>query len=439
MAGDTTKPRVAAPSSGIGDIAELVKLVSGETTQSTQTGDTGALSAIIAELAANNGPQQQALLESIFQQAAGKIPGIMGNTYNATGSRAAPGKLSPQLQDLMSQVTLAAQQQLASQSLQNSGQRVQAGQAIAGANRTASNVQATGATKFLQDVTKLAGANSAVKSLTGGKFDPFDKLKSGVEQVASMFSGGSGSPGLSVSGAAPAGAGMSADLSGLNIGSNLNPGSLSVALDAASALNGTNWAAALDPTMPDFTSASAVQAPDTSGLNLGSNLEFGSTSVADPGLSLTDPDFANFSLSSDGATTSESGSNYGSYLKLAKYADNPSQVKDIFGFSDGDWKDDISDVTDAASIAAPPLGMVRPALNLVDSFDKSAGEFVTNPQGFIDGLLHGENDFVNANIQLADGVVQTVVDTGDMLGRAGETVGNAVGDVFESIGDFFGF
>lgn len=440
MAGETSKPRVSTPSSGVGDIAEVLKLIAGENSTSTQTGDTGPLSAIISELAGNNSAQQTAVLQSIFQQAAGKIPGIMGNTYNATGSRAAPGQLPPQLQDLMAQVTLAAQQQLAAQSLQNSGQRIQAAQTIAGANRSAVTKEASGAQKVLQDITKLAGANGAIKSLTGGKFDPFDKLKSGVEQVAGMFSGG-GSPGMapiSVNPATPLSSGGGADLSGLNIGSNLGVASGSTALDVLGSLDGTNFAALMDPSMPS-AGAAVLQSPDVSNLNLGGNLEFGSTSVADAGTSLTDPDFANFSSGSSAPASTGSGTNYGSYLKLANYADNPKQVESIFDFSDGDWKDDVSDVTDAASIAAPPLSMVRPALNLMDSFDKSAWQAVSDPGGFVDGIFHGDNDFINANFGLATGGVQTLVDTGDMIGRAGETIGNAIGDVFEDIGSFFGF
>lgn len=441
MAG-TEKTTVPQPaSSGIGEITDLVKLLTGTQTSSTQSGDTGALSSIIAELTANNPAQQQAVLQSIFQQAAGKIPGIMGNTYNATGSRGAPGQLTPQLQELMSQVTLAAQQQMAAQSLQNSQQRISAAQTIANANRSATTKEHAGGQSFLQDAAKLLATADVAKKLTG--FDAIAKTKDGVKSLIDMIAGdaGGGSPGD-----------IARLMSSVDFNSN----------DPTNVLTGADWASLGDSAVSGVSRpteiALALQSLDSASPQ---TVDFSSLISSNDVNAVTDwngnpdgsqlstsdwdqlgADASNFSSGSDAAASSGSGTNYGSYLKVADYIDKPEKAKDIFDLSDGDWKDDISDVTDAGAIVLPPLAAVRPALNMVDAQHQEMANFVTDPNQWWKDVIGGDSPLVNAHVDMANGIVQSVVGTGDMLGRATETAGNAVGDlaqgIGDSVGDFFG-
>lgn len=467
MAG-TEKATVPVQSGGgISEITDLVKLLTGTQTSSAQTGDTGALSSIIAELGANSPAQQQAVMQTIFQQAAGKIPGIMGNTYNATGSRAAPGQLSPQLQDLMSQVTLAAQQQMAAQSLQNSQQRIAAAQTIAGANRSAVTREATGGTKFLQDAGKLLATADVAKKLTG--FDAVAKVKSGAKSLFDMAtadSGAAGTSGMQLVSGDPGSFGAAGDLSGLNFGSmpgyegvsSLMPTGIDQLVATLGGDSGSS-AASLD-IGGLMSSADSITSADVNAVTNWNGNTDGST-LSNSDWDAMGDDATNFSSGSDASASSGSGTNYGSYLKAAKYIDDPKSVEDIFDFSDGDWKDDIGDVTDAGSLYWAPLGFVRPALTVLEqgvghgidiavANTESALDLWSDPDQWLKDLTTGNNKSVNSMLEgteeglqlagdFASGIGQSVVDTGDMIGRATETVGNAVGDVFESVGDFFGF
>lgn len=226
----------------------------------------------------------------------------------------------------------------------------------------------------------------------------------------------------------------------------------------------------------------SVGSPDLTGGAGYSTYTMGSTPTDVKGNNLEDYGIdSNFSAGSNASASSGSGTNYGSYLKVADYIDKPEKRGDILDLSDGDWKDDIADVTDAAAIAYPILGLVRPALNLgaaavgdlttnlsdqtanvtkywdksiediTDSFSdpgQAVGLGLTLGKNFLDfstdfvniateNALSPDNEFTNALTDTASGIVGTVVNLGDMVGRAGETVGNAVGDLVSGIGDVF--
>lgn len=146
---------------------------------------------------------------------------------------------------------------------------------------------------------------------------------------------------------------------------------------------------------------------------------------------------SNFSIGSD--SSAGSSTSIGGYLKIANYIDKPETAKDIFDLSDGDWKDDISDITDAASIYFPPAALVRPALNSIDASTQEITNFVQDPDQWFKDLIGGDDPMTNNAVNTVKGAVNAVEGTVDMVGRAAETTGNAVGDVIESIGDFFGF
>lgn len=139
-------------------------------------------------------------------------------------------------------------------------------------------------------------------------------------------------------------------------------------------------------------------------------------------------DATNFSAGSNASASSGASTNYGSYLKIADYIDKPKKRGNIFDFSDGDWKDDIGDITDAISIFYPPAAFARSAMEYSDAGVSFAVDFYNDPGQAMQDVADG--DRLTGNL-MVDATTQGI--------KAGETIGNAVGDVVESIGDLFGW
>ncbi len=138
-------------------LVQLANLMGGQTTTSN-AGDTTALQSALSGL---QGQNYQAMLESIFQQAGGKIPGLQGALSNAVGARS--GNNSPMaaaLADLLKTTTMSAQDQLAKQQLANLQTQTQAGSAVAQA--TKGTTQKSG-TDLLQAAKMLALMQGASK------------------------------------------------------------------------------------------------------------------------------------------------------------------------------------------------------------------------------------------------------------------------------------
>ena len=101
--------------------------------QYTSPGDTAALRALLGEL---GGADYQGVLESIFAQAGGKIPGFMGALQNSVGARSGGNSaVAAMLQKLMSETVLQGQSQIADLGLRNANIRAQLGANIAQATR----------------------------------------------------------------------------------------------------------------------------------------------------------------------------------------------------------------------------------------------------------------------------------------------------------------
>lgn len=149
-------------------------------------------------------------------------------------------------------------------------------------------------------------------------------------------------------------------------------------------------------------------------------------------------DFSNFSSDASSAdASSTSGGVDINYLKLAQYVDNPKQRGDILDFSDGDWKDDVSDITDAASVFYPPAAAVRPGLNSIEADTKNQIDFFTDPGQWFQDLTSGNNPIIENNLDQIKGIGSSIKSAGDLIGNAGETIGNATNDVIEGIFSFF--
>lgn len=167
-----------AVSDPLGGLSQLFAALGGnKTTQSTNAGDTAALQQVLAQL---QGTDYSKLLQSIFQQAGGAIPGMQAAYSNAVGARSTGNSaVQAALNKLLTQTTLAGQSQIAEQQLKNASTQAQAGLGIAQATRGTTSTQKSG-TNMGQAAAMLAGlqmlskarglfeGDSLLSKLTGG-------------------------------------------------------------------------------------------------------------------------------------------------------------------------------------------------------------------------------------------------------------------------------
>lgn len=182
-----TSGKQVAPGGGIDAVASLLQLAGGTQTK-TNPGDTSALQGVLAQL---QGQDFNGQLQSIFQQAAGQIPGLSSRLTNAVGARSGNnGAVAAMLQKLLQQTTLAGQQQVVQQQGQNLSTQAQAASAIA--NATRGTTSKTG-TNLEQAGKVLGGLQLAGKALDS------DIGKKGKDLFSSLLS--SNDAGSTVTGA----------------------------------------------------------------------------------------------------------------------------------------------------------------------------------------------------------------------------------------------
>lgn len=181
-----TAGSVQAPQTGVTDVINLINTLGGSTGTTTTTqspADIAGLQALQQQL---QGADYNALLQSIFQQAAGAIPGLQSAYGRAVGARTARNApVQAALNELLKQTTVAAQDKIAQQQLQNQQIQAQAGQAVAQATKgttqttqekSGTNLQKAAAMlALLQAATKLSGSNTVqdmVGKITGSAKTP---------------------------------------------------------------------------------------------------------------------------------------------------------------------------------------------------------------------------------------------------------------------------
>lgn len=160
MAGENDKVAVPSADQALAGILQLL----GGSKRTTNPGDITALQNSIAGL---QNLDYAGMLQQIFQQASGQIPGIQVALGNATGTRSGNNSaVAAALQQLLKQTTVAAQDKIANQQLANQQAQIQAGSSIATATRgttekSGANLQqAAGLIALLTGVNKLMGTNS---------------------------------------------------------------------------------------------------------------------------------------------------------------------------------------------------------------------------------------------------------------------------------------
>jgi hypothetical protein len=343
---------------GLGQVNQILQMLGGTKTTQKTTADTSGLTEVLKQALASGG-DNQALLDSIFAQAQTKIPGIMGNTYNATGSRQAPGKLSPQMAQLQAQVTLAAQQQMAAQKQQALQTAAQAAGGIANATRQSVTSEGNGLQKQTQALAGLLSLNKLAKD------NGIDVVK-GAKGLWDDMTTPDTSSILNAPGGVWSDAGVSsiADYSADGITGNSATGWDALGQDAVSSLmsslgsggvvadtNSVDWSNFLADSGSAAASGSvdisaAVQPAQVDGI-IGAQANTGQVSSASP---------------------DTSGISVAGAIKILDYAGDPKKRGNILDLSDGNWIDDVSDITDAGSILVPQLGYVRNGLNAADSY-----------------------------------------------------------------------
>lgn len=413
--GDKT---VAVDQSGM---QQILQLLGGGKTKETQTstGDTAALDAVLAQLMGQN---SGATIESLMQQFAGKIPQVQAGMA-ASGGRMPAGQMSPQMQKLLSQMTLAAQAQLQQQELQKLQVAAQAAGTKAQVNRTQ-----TGTTQQQGGIGQKL-AQIATLNKMGGNLLGFDPINEGTKKLKSLL--GMGGP--------------ATDSAGLTLG---GTPAAPMSLDQSMGFfNGSNGAASLGnfaPSALDFSSGfggidQSFNALD-SAMNLG-NFDFGGVGGLDLGLGFSyDPSMGGFgadlglggsgglSLSDSfsagngavGTALPEAFSDVAGLLPGLSYLADPSKIGSAFKIGEGNVAKDLGEIASLGSA----VGGIGSALGM--SMGGLAGLApMLGPAGIVLGALAsvfgGEED---SDVTAAKELDALLFDKKD-YDRA---VANAVGD-----------
>jgi len=162
--------------------AALGQALFGGATTTTNPGNIAPLQQVLAWLQAQD---FNALLQSIFQQAAGQIPGLQAAYGNAMGARSGGNSaVQAALNELLKQTTLAGQQQIASQQAQNFQTQGQVAANIAQATRGTQTTQGADLGGIAQNLLLLQGL-----SMLTGKSGPLSGLGDKIGDVGKAVGG----------------------------------------------------------------------------------------------------------------------------------------------------------------------------------------------------------------------------------------------------------
>lgn len=187
-------PKRVDSGGGLNGVAGLLSTLGGQKSTTTNTGDASGLYNVQGALQNQN---FDAMLASIFQQAAGQLPGLQSRVTNAVGARSGNnGSLQALLQKTLAQTTIQAQQQIAQQQGQNLAIRGQVAGDIARVTNSPTTKQGLdygGAIKAiggLQALSQAPGMLKKGKELFGGLFDDGAAAAPELTSTASGFLGG---------------------------------------------------------------------------------------------------------------------------------------------------------------------------------------------------------------------------------------------------------
>lgn len=159
--------KVQAPNE-LGQLQALMSLIGGGgQTATTTTTNTEHLQNVLSQL---QGVDYNAMLQGIFQQAAGQIPGLQSAYGRAVGARSSGNApMQAVLQSLLQQTALAGQKEVATQQNQNLATQAQAASAMKGSRQTTKQNSQLGQMAAIlglaQAATKLGGYKTVQEML----------------------------------------------------------------------------------------------------------------------------------------------------------------------------------------------------------------------------------------------------------------------------------
>ena len=162
--------------------AALGQALFGGQTTTTNPGNINPLQQVLAGL---QGQDFNALLQSVFQQAGGQIPGLQAAYGNAMGARSGGNSaVQAALNELLKQTALAGQQQIAQQQAQNFQTQGQAAANIAQATRGTQTTQGADLGGIAKNLLLLQGL-----SMLTGKSGPLSGLGDKVGEIGKAVGG----------------------------------------------------------------------------------------------------------------------------------------------------------------------------------------------------------------------------------------------------------
>ena len=162
--------------------AALGQALFGGQTTTTNPGNINPLQQVLAGL---QGQDFNALLQSVFQQAGGQIPGLQAAYGNAMGARSGGNSaVQAALNELLKQTALAGQQQIAQQQAQNFQTQGQAAANIAQATRGTQTTQGADLGGIAKNLLLLQGL-----SMLTGKGGPLSGLGDKVGEIGKAVGG----------------------------------------------------------------------------------------------------------------------------------------------------------------------------------------------------------------------------------------------------------
>ena len=177
--------KVTAPTDPMAALSSLITTLGGTKT-TTNAGNTEVLNSAVEGM---KGINYEGLLQSIFQKAAGEIPGIQRALGNAVGARSGGNSaVSAALQKLLQQTTVGAQGEIAQQQLANLNSQANAGASIAQATKGTTQQQGANTGKAAKALTLLSLlSKTGLDKKLSGLFGDSSSAAAGVSPLTSAY------------------------------------------------------------------------------------------------------------------------------------------------------------------------------------------------------------------------------------------------------------
>jgi len=183
MATENSGSSTVSSGSGLDALVQIANLLGGQRSTTTNTANTAAINNLLGQLQSADYSTQ---LQSILQAVAGQTPGLQSRFANAVGARSSNNSaVAANLNKLVVDATLKAQQQFATQQLQSQATQAQLASALASATRGTTTQAGTNLTRATAGLGALSAADKFMASASG------KKLASGAKSAWDSITGSS--------------------------------------------------------------------------------------------------------------------------------------------------------------------------------------------------------------------------------------------------------